>query len=195
MSADKKVQFVCFETTLDKEPFIKRWEQYTHSLHSNVDVTLQQSEKNGIFRYIAQHRFVSGELLFVFSKEARSSRLAQVHIKTMQAGGYSILQAERLHDTIGSESKIFVFLTDPKVDLTVYKKLFVPCKLNIYEAYYENCKYAYILEYFVKTKDASALREQLILHDIAEIEIYKECAIVKNLKNNKEKDLYVWPTS
>ena len=169
MSADKKVQFVCFETTLDKEPFIKRWEQYTRSLNSNVNVTLQQSEKNGIFKYIAQHRFVSGELLFVFSKEARSSRLAQVHIKTTQAGGYAILQAERLHDTIGNERKVFVFLTDPKVDLTVYKELYAPSKLNIYEAYYENCKYAYILEYFVKTKDSSALLEQLKLHDIAEV--------------------------
>ncbi len=194
MSTDKKVQFVCFETTLDKEPFIKRWEQYTRSLHSNLDVTLQQSEKNGIFRYIAQHRFVSGELLFVFSKEARSSRLAQVHIKTMQAGGYSILQAESLHDTIGNESKIFVFLTDPKVDLKIYKELFAPCKLNIYEAYYENCKYAYILEYFVKTKDSFALLEQLNLYDSVEVGTYKECALVKNLKNNKEKDLYVWPT-
>ncbi|HEV8083158.1 MAG TPA: hypothetical protein VGP55_08165 [Chitinophagaceae bacterium] len=194
MSADKKVQFVCFETTLDKEPFIKRWEQYTRSLHSNVGVTLQQSEKNGVFRYIAQHRFSSGELQFVFSKEPRTSRLAQVHIKTMQAGGYTILQAERLHDTLGNERKIFVFLTDPNVDLNIYKELFTPVKLNIYEAYYENCKYSYILEYFVKTKDAPALLEKLNLYDSVEDGTYKECTLAKTLKNNKEKDLYVWPT-
>lgn len=194
MTEDKKVQFVCFETTLDKEPFIKRWEQYTRSSNSNADVTLQQSEKNGLFSYIAQHRFVSGELQFVFSKEPRTSRLAQAQIKTTQAGGYSILRAERLHDTIANERKVFVFLSNPKVDLNAYKELSTPFKLNIYEAYYENCRYAYILEYFVKTKDAPALLEHLELYDISEIGIYKECTLVKNLKKNKEKDFYVWPT-
>ncbi|MEO6289817.1 MAG: hypothetical protein ABIO76_07855 [Ginsengibacter sp.] len=193
MKVDKKVQFVCFETMLDKEPFIKRWEQYTHSLNSNEDVTMQQSEKNGIFRYIAQHRFVPGELQFVFSKESGRSRVVQVQIKTTQVGGYSILQMERSHGTTGNENKFFVFLTDPTVDLTVYKKLSVPCELNIYEEYYENCKYAFILEYFVKAKNAAALLEQLNLDDIAEIGLYKECTLDKSSKNDREKDLHVWP--
>ncbi len=195
MSEDKKVQFVCFETTLDKEAFIKRWEQYTRSINSNKDVTLQQSEKNGVFKYIAQHRFVSGELLFVFSKEPRTSRLAQTHIKTTQAGGYSVLQVERSHDTTGNERKIFIFLTDPRVDLKLYKEISVPFKLNIYEAYYENCKYAYILEYFVKTKEAPELLRQLRLHETEDAEIYKECALAKNLNKNKEKDFHVWPSA
>ncbi len=194
MTADKKVQFVCFETTLDKEPFIKRWEQFNTSLNSNVDVTLQQSKNNGVFRYIAQHRFISGELKFVFSKEARTSRIAQAQIKTTQAGGYSILQGERLSDANANESKVFVFVTDPRVDLDVFKIISPASKLNIYEAYYENCRYAYILEYFVKTKDAEGLIQQLKLHDVSEVGIYQECNRVKNQKNNKEKDFYVWPT-
>ena len=61
MKIDDSVQFVCFETTLDREQFIKRWEQYNHSLNSNVDVTLQQSEENGTFKYIAQHHLASAE--------------------------------------------------------------------------------------------------------------------------------------
>ena len=195
MSEDKKVQFVCFETTLDKEAFIKRWQQYTRSVNSNKDVTLQQSEKNGVFKYIAQHRFVSGELLFVFSKEPRTSRLAQTHIKTTQAGGYSVLQAERWHGAAANERKIFIFLADPKVDLKVYKEVPLSCKLNIYEAYYENCKYAYILEYFVKTKEAPELLRQLNLYETEEVEIYQECALAKNLNKDKEKDFYVWPSA
>jgi len=194
MRSEKKVQFVCFETILDKEPFIKRWEQFTRSLNSNADVTLQQSEKDGTFRYIAQHRFVAGELLFVFSKEERTSRLAQVQIKTKQVGGYSLFQGERLHDAIGNESKVFVFLTDARTDLDEYKKLSAAGKLNIYEAYYENCKYAYILEYFMKSKHVSPLMEQLNQFDTTEIGIYKECNLTKNMKEDKKKDSYVWPS-
>lgn len=195
MATDKKVQFVCFETTLDKEPFMKRWEEYTRSSNSNADVTLQQSEQKGLFRYIAQHRFLSGELQFVFSKKPRASKVVQTQIKTTQPGGYSILQAERLDVAAANERKIFIFLTDPQADLTTYKELPVTFKLNIYEAYYENCKYAYILEYFVKSKDAELLQEQLKLHDVTDVDIYKEWVPVKNLnKNNKEKEFYVWPT-
>ncbi len=194
MSTDTKVQFVCFETTLDKDPFIKRWQEYTHSANSNVDVTLQQGKKNGMFSYIAQHRFVSGELLFVFSKKPRASRLAQVQIITTQAGGYSLLQAEWLQNAMSNEHKIFVFLSDPRANIDAYRQLPVPNKLNIYEAYFENCKYAYILEYFVKIKDEKALFEQLNLHDTPADGIYKECILAKNPKENKEKGSYAWPT-
>ena len=45
MRADKIVQFVCFDTTLGSEQFIKRWEQYSRSVNSDLDVTVQQSEK------------------------------------------------------------------------------------------------------------------------------------------------------
>ncbi|HSQ44496.1 MAG TPA: hypothetical protein VLM16_05840 [Ginsengibacter sp.] len=195
MEADKRVQFVCFETTLDKEQFAKRWEQYSRSLNSNMDVVLQKSEKNGVFSYIAQHRFASGELEFKFINEGRNSRMVQVPIKTMLAGGYSILEANRAHNSNGSESKIFVFLTDPRADLSIYKQLFAAANLNIYQAYYQNCKYAYILEYYIRTKDGAALLEQIRNYDIAQVGIYKEYAHIKNPGNEQEKKVYVWPTS
>ncbi|MEO6637422.1 MAG: hypothetical protein ABIN25_04045 [Ginsengibacter sp.] len=194
MRSDKKVQFVCFETTLDEEPFIKRWQQYTHSSNSGQDVTLQKTGKNGTFRYIAQHRLVSGDLLFEFSKEAKTSRVVQVQIKTTQAGGFAFLQAERLTASNTNERKVFIFLSDPTTDLELYKNIGTPCQLNIYEAYYENCKYAYVLEYFVARKNEAALLAGLNQQNTNEIEIYQECSQVKNLKNNKEKDFYAWPT-
>lgn len=192
METNEKVQFVCFETKLNKEQFAKRWEQYGRSLNSNVNVTLQQSEKNGMFSYIAQHRLTSSELEFKFSNEGRTSRIVQVPIKTMLAGGYSILQTNRLNNTSDNESKIFIFLSDRQADFTVYKKLFAPENLNIYEAYYENCIYSYILEYYVKTRDAAILLAQLKEYNMADIGIYKEYAHVKDSSNGKVKDFYVW---
>lgn len=177
MGMDKIVQFVCFETILDSELFIKQWEQYNRSANSDEDVTLQQSEKKSIFKYIAQHRNVSGEFKFVFTKSGKSSRTPEVEIKAKQAGGYSILQAERKDNVFTNEIKVFAFLGNPQTDLNIYKQLSSSGKLNIYEAYYENCQYAYILEFFVKKELAEDLLAQLKLNDITDTGIYKECIL------------------
>ena len=194
MTRNTKVQFVLFETILSVEPFIKRWKEYTRSSKSDADVTLQQSDYNGAFRYIAQHRFNSEEVQFVFTKEKRSSRLVQELIKLNIAGGYSILQAECLTGAGPNERKIFAFISDPTTDLTVYKDLSRDGKLNIYEPYYQNCKYAYILEYFIKSKQAEGVVEQLKILETADVAIYQECKIPKNLNAEKEKEFYVWPS-
>lgn len=194
METNEKVQFVCFETTLDKEQFSKRWEQFRHSLNSNKDVTLQQNETEGRFHYVAQHRFTSSELEFKFSNEGRNSRIVQVPVKSILAGGYSILQANRLHHAASNERKIIIFLSDPRADLKIYKQLLAGGNLNIYEAYYENCRYSFILEYYIKTKDSLAMLDQLKQYDISDIGIFKEYAHIKNVEGDAKKDFYVWPT-
>ena len=195
MTSNTKVQFVLFETSLSEEPFLKRWKEYTRSVKSDADVTLQQADYNGSFRYIAQHRFATEQVQFVFTKEKRSSRIAQELIKSGMAGGYSILQAEQLTGAGPNERKIFAFISDPRADLKVYKDLSENAKLNIYEPYYQNCKYAYILEYFVKSKQAESLLEQLKKLEATDAAIYQECKIPKNLSApEKQNELYVWPS-
>lgn len=194
MTLNTKVQFVTFETILPAEPFLKRWKEYTRSSKSDKDVTLQQSDYNGAFRYIAQHHFESEEVQFVFTKEKRSSRVAQELIKSDMAGGYSILQAERLSGAGPNERKVFAFISDPTTDLMIYKNLSKDSKLNIYEPYYENCKYAYILEYFIKSNQAEGLVEQLKNPDTTDVSIYQECKIPKNMDAEKKQDFYVWPS-
>lgn len=197
MTPNTKVQFVLFETTLSVEPFTQRWKEYTRSSKSDSDVILQQSERKGVFRYIAQHRFASEEVQFIFTKEKRSSRVvSQELIHSNMVGGYSILLAQRLTGSGTNERKIFAFISDPSTDLTVYKNLSKDAKLNIYEPYYENCKYAYILEYFIKSKQADDLVEQLKNLDTNDVAIYKEFKISKNLNvPDKEKEFYVWPSA
>ena len=155
------VQFVCFETTLDSDQFSKRWEEYRRSVNSDIDVTLQQCDEEKVYKYIAQHRDTENELRFVFSKRAGPSRIRREAVSVKQAGGYLVLQSERTSETKADESKIFVFLISPRVDLNVYREVTAYLKLNIYEAYYENCSYTNILEYFVKNKCVQELLEQL----------------------------------
>ncbi|MEO6670594.1 MAG: hypothetical protein ABIN36_14010 [Ferruginibacter sp.] len=174
MLKDKIVQFVCFETKLNNEQFLMQWEHFNRSADSDLDVVLQQSEQNGVFRYIAQHRCVTGELKFAFTKAKKSSHTAEIGIKTKQAGGYSIIQEEKKNDPAADESKVFTFIIDPTADLASYRQLSAYSKLNIYQAYYENCTYAYILEFFVKTKYLSVLQEQLKLLNVNEFRVFKE---------------------
>jgi hypothetical protein len=177
MRKDFVVQFVCFKTTLDKEQFINQWE---HSRASNSDpnVTLQQSQKKDLFKYIAQHRCKADEFEFVFSRIRKSPRhTASVPIRMEQAGGYSLIQSERQNDADEDESKIFAFIDNHQADLDVYRQMGAHGNLNIYEAYYENCRYAYILEFFVKNEDAVKLLNQVKQYDASETGIYKECVL------------------
>jgi hypothetical protein len=195
MTLNTKVQFILFDTILPAEPFMKRWKEYTRSSNSDTDVTLQQSDRNGAFRYIAQHRFAAEEVQFVFAKERRSSRIPQESIKLEMAGGYSILQAERLSNTGPDERKVFAFITDPATELRLFKDLSRQGQLNIYEPYYQNCKYCFILEYFVKSKLTEGLVEQLKTLEIADAAVYQQCTIRKNENApEKEKNLHVWPS-
>ena len=196
MVEDTKVQFVCFATILDTEKFMKRWKEFNRSSLSDVDVTLQQCKKDGQFHYIAQHRLdPDGVQQFEFVKEGRAGKIVRERIKTTLAGGYSLLEPKFPQGTKTGEIKIFIFLADAKTDLTLYKTVPVTNKLNIYQAYYENCRYAYILEYFVKDKGAAAeLSEYLIGINGADPTIYTAYAHIKDRQQPTRADHYTWPS-
>jgi hypothetical protein len=177
MSTDKIVHFVHFETVLDPGQFIDKWEGYLRSENSDLDVTLQQSKKNNLYKYIAEHRCTSEEFEFIFKRAAKTTRSKEVEIRTKHLGGYVVLQKEHTDNARADESKLFVFLNYSNKDLNPYKQIQFPIKLNIYEAYYENCTYAYVLEYFVKSKHVEQLSDQLQQYNAAAVEIYKECNI------------------
>lgn len=177
MGEDVIVHFVLFETILDSDQFISKWQEYTRSVKNNRHVTMQQSVKENGFGYIVQHRHKEGGIQFVFEKARRSSRIRQVEIITRLAGGYSILQAKKNDDCDEDECKVFAFISEPSADLEVYKQLSEKGQLNIYQAYYENCRYAYVFEFFIKNEYAAELLESLKQLHTADSGIYKECVM------------------
>ena len=179
MKSDKIVQFVFFETPVhfSDEQFTMHWEQYTRSDNGNSNINLQRSQKNGLFRYIAQHRLASNSAEFVFEKARRSSRIPEIEIRAKKLGGYSVLQLQRMNDAHGDETKVFAFFSQAPSDLDVYRQLSAHGKLNIYEAYYENCRYAYILEFFTNDRYVSELLLQLQQNKPDEVGAYKEFAL------------------
>ena len=174
MRTDKIVHFVYFETILNSEQFITKWEHFLRSANSDADVTVQESKKNNLFTYIAEHRCNADEFQFIFTKAAKLTRAKETEIKTVQLGGYSIIQEEKTGRANTNESKVFVFLGFAD-DISFYKQMQASGKLNIYEAYFENCAYAYILEYFVKNKLVDDFQKTLHQNSTAAVSIYKEC--------------------
>ncbi|HET9826835.1 MAG TPA: hypothetical protein VFP87_15965 [Chitinophagaceae bacterium] len=179
MKENTIVQFVMFETALDREAFIPKWEQYKQAMGNTQKIVLQQRIlKNGKFKYISQHNCSSSEFKFVFNKERKVSKTAEAEVKKKLAGGYSTLQLEFVGETKSDESKILIFILDPAADLDGFRQFCVHGKLNIYEAYYQNCEFSYILEFFVKNEYAADVVQQLkILTSFTEAGIYKECHV------------------
>lgn len=179
MRKDTIVQFVSFETSLNTEEFIVKWEQFNRSFESDLDVILQQSQtKANLFKYLAQHRLSAGDFRFTFSKGKKSSRAPEAEIRTRQIGGYSILFSQRKNtECLPDESKLFVFVTDPTTDLNVFKKILAGGALNIYEAFYENCTYQYILKFFAKDEEIDRVLQQLKPIHTEGLGVYKECLL------------------
>jgi hypothetical protein len=177
---DAIVQFVCYETNMNTEEFLVQWERFTtRFLKKGIEVTLQEQMlvKNK-FRYVSRNVWPQDSFQFVFMEDRRSHHSPEGQVRVVDAGGYSAIQLECSHakaDTI----KILVFAKNPLTDIESYKKMTGYSHLNVYEAYYESCKYSYILEFFVKEMDMTDFREQLHLkNNPTEIGVYKEYSMI-----------------
>jgi hypothetical protein len=177
---DSIVQFVCYETNMNTEEFVVQWERFTKRfLSKGIEVTLQeQMAGKNKFKFVSRNVWPQDSFQFVFMEGRLSHNFPEGHVKVVEAGGYTPLQIECSRakaDTV----KILVFSRNPQTDIEAYKKMPGYRHLNIYEAYYESCKYVYIFEYFVKESTAGIFKEQLDLQShLTEIGVYKEYAMV-----------------
>lgn len=162
MKKDTIIQFVCFITELDFDPFVTKWETYAKKLMTDhTKMALQEAVGKGRFRYISQHECADRDFKFTFMNARRSDDLPEHHIKIIQAGGYSPLQTERKRGQDKGDLKLIAFISHEENDLDFYRNLPGYSALNIYEAYYENCAYGFIMEYFVPEGESFELLAQL----------------------------------
>jgi hypothetical protein len=181
MQPDTIVQFVCFETNVNSDEFIPRWEYFAkHFCSKEVEVTLQeQIHTKNRFKYVSQQQCPEDNFQFAFMKGRLSENFPDCNVKVVQAGGYMPVQIECIHDTDTHDVKIMFFINGAESDVTLYKQLPFYRFLNIYEAYYESCSYQYILEFFVEETQARDVMRQLKLRTSdAEIGMYKECLVL-----------------
>lgn len=130
------------------------------------------------FKFVSRNVWPQDSFQFVFMEGRLSHNFPEGHVKVVEAGGYTPLQIECSRakpDTI----KIIVFAKNPHTDIGTYKNIPGYRHLNIYEAYYESCKYVNIFEYFVKESALNSFKEQLDAQSsLTEVGVYKEYALM-----------------
>jgi hypothetical protein len=185
MNENKIVQFVGFITTLGADKFVERWDYYAQQLNINkTKSTLQkQSGTKNRFRYMSQHQCGQGDFKFSFMNKRASEHFPEHNVRVVHAGGYMPLQMESNQQDKKRNVNVMVFIKNQKADIDFYRQLQLYYKLNIYQAYYENCTYAYIMEFFVKEADTSNFILQLTpaninQHISDEAALYEECEML-----------------
>jgi hypothetical protein len=180
MNKNTIVQFVCFVTNLDLEKFGVKWEHYAAQYMGRAANMILQKAVAGNSRYkyayVSQHNCDPENFRFDFMKR-NSEHFPEHTAKVVQAGGYTPVQVQSMHAGEKGDVKIIVFMDDPETDFSFYHRQTYR-HLNIYEAYYENCLYSYIMEYFVQETQAAGLIQQLKTKPGVEAIIYKECAVL-----------------
>ncbi|MES1216181.1 MAG: hypothetical protein ABUT20_11745 [Bacteroidota bacterium] len=180
MKKDTIFQFVCFVTNLPFEEFVIKWETYAKRfMNKRVETTLQeQFQTKGRFKYISQHQWPHDDFQFEFMEGREGSEQFPEHnVKVVQAGGYTPMQIEYNHHEMNGAVKVMAFISHRENDIDFYKNLSLFRYLNIYEAYYESCTYAYIMEFFVEEIQVADLLQQLKSRTGIEVAIYKECLV------------------
>src|SRR5437868_7358993 len=101
MQQDTIVQFVCFETSVEFDEFVSRWEYYAKRFASkDVEVTLQeQNNTKTRFKYVSQQKCPEDNFQFAFMKGRHSENFPDCNVKVFQAGGYLPVQMECIHDS------------------------------------------------------------------------------------------------
>jgi hypothetical protein len=181
MKKDTIFQFVCFDTTLPLNKFLPLWEifaeKFVNKKASSITLYGQENTRNKL-GYISKNEWPSDDFQFVFQKGKISDIFPAGQVKVIQAGGYSPVQIEQIKKAQKGEIKILAFVSDQRADINFYRELKPYNHLNIYEAYYENSVYRYVLEFFVKEADAANIIEQLKKQSLhIDTGTYKECVL------------------
>jgi hypothetical protein len=182
MEQESIFQFVCFETALGPDDFIAQWEVFAKKIKSNGadTVTLQEqvTTKNK-FKYILKTKWPQDSFQFEFLEGRISDSFPAGQVKLVQAGGYSSLQVQTSKKADKKDVKIMAFISDERFDAGIYKQLKNYRFLNIYQAFYQNSLYAYVLEFFTSEANAMDIIDFLKQHSIKiDVGMYKESVVL-----------------
>jgi hypothetical protein len=177
MNKDTIVQFVCFASVLEPDEFMEMWESYASFLvddPANILLQVGMAERNNNrFNYVLQHVCSAPDFRFAFMKEGGRSHPADNKARITQAGGYLPVQLQSPYNNVKGDTRIVAFVGHSETELDFYRGQTFHC-LDIYEAYFENCAYSYVLQFFLQEQEARVLLAQLKARHGVEAALYKE---------------------
>jgi hypothetical protein len=179
VNKDTIVQFVCFTSVLEPGEFMEMWGPYAQLLvndPSKIHLQAGIAESNGIrFNYVSQHKCSAADFSFAFMKGKGRADFPEHKARIKQAGGYSPVQVQSPDNIVKGDVKVIAFVAQGDSDLDFYRGQTYR-HLNIYEAYFENCAYGYVMEFFLQKQQAPELLTQLRARTGVEAALYKTCS-------------------
>jgi hypothetical protein len=180
VNKDTIVQFVCFTSPLEPAGFMEMWEPYAKLLVNDPSKILLQEgvadKDRTLFSYVSQHVSNATDFKFAFMKGKTKSHFPEQKARIKQAGGYLPVQLQTSYNKAKDDVKVMAFVAHGETDLDFYRTQTFR-HLNIYEAYFENCAYSYVMEYFLQKLEAPALLARLKARHGVEAAVYKECRV------------------
>jgi hypothetical protein len=177
MTQNDIIQFVCFETNMEINSFIPLMENYLKRSKQPHQMTVQEAQK-GKIKYVSRHHALKSDFRFVFARSKNTEPLLNTNLRVIQAGGYFPVKKEHHPKSNSKLVTVLFFLNKEVNDISHLHTLENYSYLNVYEAYYENCLYPYILEFFTDENLTGDLIKELgekVLY--AHAGVYKECAM------------------
>ncbi len=160
------VQFVGFITDLDFNKFSEKWEYYIQQMKGDTAKTTLQKQynKKSTYKYVSQHPESQQDFRFSFMNKRNSAHFPEHNVKVTHMGGYLPVQIEGSKADRKTDLNIMLFFKRPHADVQLLRQDGFFHKINIYEAYFENCTYDSIIECFVKNSTADDFMFQLQEH-------------------------------
>jgi hypothetical protein len=178
------VQFVCFTSILEVDKFIAIWEPYAKMLGgdlANSHLLEAVAAKNGNrFNYVSQHICSAADFKFAFLKERRAKHFPEYRTRIIQAGGYLPVKHPSTYTCENNDVRIMAFFPQGESPMDLDNQE-TRLRVNTYEAYFENCAFGNVMEFFVSEQESSGLLEQLKAMPGVEAGIYKNCSIFQPL--------------
>ena len=173
------VQFVGFTTNTRVNEFIKEWDQYAKRyLDKPRKFTLQQqSFTRTRFNYVSRHYWPIDDFQFSFMNKRRSEFFQEQHVKVIQAGGYIEIGKNYHPKSDVNLQTVLVFIDHNENDLSYYDELKHHSHLNKYQAFYENCLFGHVYEYFITEEHWPALLAALKCKKGNEAGLYRNCDV------------------
>lgn len=177
MNKNSIVHFVGFISRLAKSEFVEEWMQYAKEFVTTADsVTLREkTEGNGKYKYISQHSFGEEDFSFSFMKDRHSENFPDQKARVIMMGGYSPVEIG-FDPAESSNTTVLAFFIKDRIDMEFYTGLVKAGSLNIYQPFYENCMYGYILEFLTNKAGSPLLIEEIQKRkEGAEVSIFLKC--------------------
>lgn len=176
MNKDNITHFVGFITRLEPPAFVDQWSHYATGSEngSNLFVLQETGAKAGKYKYVSRHEFGEQSFRFSFMKTRDSEHFPEQKARVIMFGGY--IPEETAGRTTGKR-RIRALFTSDRIELDAYR-LLAPGALTIYQPFYENCLFSYILEFFVQDNKVDELVDELTKkNEAVDIAVYHECQI------------------